>query len=93
MENPQIDRHEMRDLAGDWTTCAVGECLRNLRIPSKKRRTVAISNPQIHNLGSDFHDHIIAGDWERAAWCLGQIRKVTRQNKTELVRFSDLLIG
>ena len=79
-------------MAGGWSTCAVGECLRNLRIPSKKRPAVAKSNFQLRSLGNDFYDYIRWGDWERAARSLEDIRKVTRQNRTELVKFSDLLI-
>ena len=88
-ENAYVDPVGASALAMDWATCAVGECLGNLKIPRGQCEEIATSYPEIETLGQEFHREISGYDYADAIKTLKQIRRVVRKYKGKILEQSQ----
>ena len=80
-----VEPQTLNELVSNWETCAVGECLKKLKIPEGQREEIALSYPELETLGMEFDREISDRLWCKAAWTLGQIRKVIRKHKIKIL--------
>ena len=80
-----IDSHTqsiLTDRAGSWGTCAVGECLADMKIYAVC--SVLQRDKDLESMGSAFTGWIYEGNWELAKRTYGQIKKRLDERRAEL---------